>query len=81
MDCRTHSGGAEPIRFGVQDPRILEVSAEEGKGPLAHAFQPTVSWELVVPLYRDSVDLKVQKINIYNQQNQQVFSVSVDQLR
>jgi hypothetical protein len=67
------------VRFGTQDPRRAEVeNPGDEKSPFTYVVEPNVTWELVIPLYDDAKDLNVEKINIYDQEGNQVFTTPVD---
>jgi hypothetical protein len=76
------SGDQRTVRFGTQDPRRVEVENPSGEtSPLTTMIEPDASWELVVPLYDDDKDLKVEKIIIYDQEGKEVFTTPVDRER
>src|SRR5574341_2655791 len=82
-------GANGELRYGVQDPRYLNVygepgnqePAEEGQPPHSSELLTSTTWDLVVPLYNNEVNLEATQINIYDQEGTLIFSTEVDRER
>lgn len=80
-------GANGELRYGVQDPRYLNVygepenqePVEEGQPPHGTELLTNTIWELVVPLYSYGENLEATEINIYDQAGTLVFSTPVDE--
>jgi hypothetical protein len=70
--------GAEPMRYGIPDPRWKIVYPGEERESLQREFDPSYQWELVVPLYYYDFDLEVRVISVYDEFGEMIFSTQVD---
>jgi hypothetical protein len=79
-------GSNDKLRYGIQDPRKLDVFGpvenKGGENP-AHSseFATNITYDLIVPLYALDKDLGATEINIYDQDNNRIFSTPVDRER
>lgn len=70
--------GEETIRFGTLNPLYVRVYDDEKESPHSGLWLTETTWRLVVPLYDRGQDLKVTQINIYDENERQIFSTPVD---
>jgi hypothetical protein len=66
------------IRYGILDPRRVEAEGE-GEAPSESFILSDITTDLIVPLYQDDQDLKVEQINIYDQDGKLIFSTPVEE--
>ena len=72
------SSAEEALRFGLPDPRQVDVETDAGAAPHAGSFQPFVEYEVVIPL-SDPLgrDLVVSEIRLFDQPGNLIFAAAV----
>lgn len=71
-------GASRTVRFGTFDPRQSEVLDTAGDQAMTYTYTTPVTWDLVVPLTDEGGnDLEAQRINIYDENFELIFSTEV----
>ena len=73
--------GSEQIKYGVLDPRQVHIFDAGDKMAHGQELVRDVTWELVVPLFKDGQDLKVTLIKVFDQQGTLIFQTPPEDLR